>query len=151
MLELVDFPTPPGLRSLSPFGYKAEALLALGDMDYTKIPPAPGLMPHDKIPVLREDGRLIPDSSLIQRHLEDSGRLTCDSGLTLQERAVAEAFRRMAEEHLRWVLAYTRWMEPACEAVMSRPRLRPSGRAGPARDVPCRTRPGEGHASRTGD
>lgn len=119
MPELVDFPTPAGLRSLSPFGYKAEALLALSGTDYTKIPPAPDLMPHDKIPVLREDDRLIPDSSLIQHHLEDSGRLTCDSSLTLQERAIAEAFRRMAEEHLRWVLAYTRWMEPACEAVMS--------------------------------
>lgn len=118
MHELVDFPAPPGLRSLSPFGYKAEALLAMSGIDYARIPPEPELLPHDKVPVLREAGQLTPDSSLIQRRLEAMGLLRCDRSLTTQERAIAEAFRRMTEDHLRWVLVYMRWIDPACEALM---------------------------------
>lgn len=118
MHELVDFPAPPGLRSLSPFGYKAEALLAMSGIDYARIPPEPELLPHDKVPVLREAGKLTPDSSLIQRRLEAVGLLKCDRSLTTQERAIAEAFRRMTEDHLRWVLVYMRWIDPACEALM---------------------------------
>jgi len=119
MLQLVDFPTPDGLRSLSPFGYKAEALLAMSRAAYTKIPPDPAVMPHGKVPVLRDGDTLIPDSALIQRHLEASGLLTVDRDLTARDRAVAQAFRQMAEEHLRWVLPYMRWIDPACETAIA--------------------------------
>jgi glutathione S-transferase len=118
MLELVDFPTSQGIRSLSPFGYKAEALVAMTGKDYRKIPPDPALMPHGKVPVLRDGDEIVPDSSLIQRHLEKYHGLAVDARLTSQERAVAEAFRRMSEEHLRWVLVYSRWIDPASEEVM---------------------------------
>lgn len=118
MLELVDYPCPPDLRSLSPFVYKAEVLLALAGIDYVKIDAAPDLMPHGKVPVLRDAGRLIPDSSLIQRHLERHYGLSVDAGLTGQERALAEAFRRMTEEHLRWVVLYERWVDPVGEPAL---------------------------------
>ncbi|MBL6432097.1 MAG: hypothetical protein HPM95_17150 [Alphaproteobacteria bacterium] len=36
MLELLDFPVRAEIRSLSPFVYKAEALLALCGCDYRK-------------------------------------------------------------------------------------------------------------------
>lgn len=118
MLVLIDFPSTFGLRSLSPFGYKAEVLLALAGLDYSKQPPEEALLPHGKVPVLKDGNRLIPDSSLIQQHLEQHHGLDADKKLTDYEMATAEAFRRMAEEHLRWSLVYSRWIEPANEAAM---------------------------------
>lgn len=118
MLELVDFPNDDRLRTMSPFTYKAEALLAMAHLDYVKIPATPELMPQGKVPVLRDAGALIPDSSLIQRHLETRHGLAADRDLDAMERAVAEAFRRMTEEHLRNVLVYMRWTDPALEEAM---------------------------------
>lgn len=116
MLELLDFPVRAEIRSLSPFVYKAEALLALCGCDYRKEAVADlSLLPHGKVPVLRDGDLVIPDSSLIQRHLEQHHGLAIDAGLTGVERAMAEAFRRMAEEHLRWTMVYARWVDPAGE------------------------------------
>ncbi|SDU13299.1 glutathione S-transferase family protein [Stappia sp. ES.058] len=116
MLVLIDFPAALGLRSLSPFAYKAEALLTLCGCDYRKEAIADlSLLPHGKVPVLRDGDLVIPDSSLIQRHLERHHGLAIDAQLTDIERAMAEAFRRMAEEHLRWTMVHARWIDPAGE------------------------------------
>jgi glutathione S-transferase len=116
MLELLDFPVRAEIRSLSPFVYKAEALLTLCGCDYRKENVSDvALLPHGKVPVLRDGDHTIPDSSLIQRHLEQHHGLAIDAGLTDLERAMAEAFRRMAEEHLRWTMVHARWVDPAGE------------------------------------
>lgn len=119
MLILVNFPPAHGLRSLSPFGYKAEALLALAGCDY-RMEHATDLaaLPHGKVPVLKDGDLIIPDSSLIQRHLERHHGLAVDETLTGVELAMAEAFRRMAEEHLRWTMVHARWIDPAGEEMM---------------------------------
>ena len=119
MLVLVNFPAPPAIRSLSPFCYKAEALLALAGCDY-RMEHATDLaaLPHGKVPVLKDGDLVIPDSSLIQRHLERHHGLAIDETLTGVELAMAEAFRRMAEEHLRWTMVHARWIDPAGEEMM---------------------------------
>jgi glutathione S-transferase len=117
MMVLLDFPVRADIRSLSPFVYKAEALLALCGCDYRKEDVLDvAVLPHGKVPVLRDGDSIIPDSSLIQRHLEQHYGLNIDAGLTELERAMAEAFRQMAEEHLRWAMIHARWVDPAGEA-----------------------------------
>ena len=119
MLVLLDFPAALGLRSLSPFAYKAEALIALAGRDYIKEEVVDfDALPHGKVPVLKDGDLVIPDSSLIQRHLERHHGLDIDANLTGVERAMAEAFRRMAEEHLRWSMVQARWIDPAGEEEM---------------------------------
>lgn len=119
MLTLIGFPSIPGIRSLSAFCYKAEALLAMTGKPYgQEFILDLSVTPRGKVPVLRDGDALIPDSSLIQAYLERHYGLTADQSLTAQERAVAEAFRRMAEEHLYFVQLYSRWVDPANEATM---------------------------------
>ena len=94
MFELLDFPVRAEIRSLSPFVYKAEALLALCGCDYRKQEVHDvALLPHGKVPVLRDGDRIIPDSSLIQRvylPLEDDEHMPPEgkNQLTEEETAV---------------------------------------------------------------
>ncbi len=119
MLTLIAFPSIPGIRNLSSFCYKAEALLAMSGQHYEhEFILDLSVTPRGKVPVLRDGDELIPDSSLIQAYLERDYGLTADKSLTTQELAVAEAFRRMAEEHLYFVVLYSRWVDPANESIM---------------------------------
>lgn len=119
MLVLINFPPARDIRSLSPFCYKAEALLALAGCDYRMEPTIDfAALPHGKVPVLKDGSLVIPDSSLIQRHLERHYGLAIDETLTGIELAMAEAFRRMVEEHLRWTMVHARWIDPAGEKMI---------------------------------
>lgn len=119
MLVLINFPPARDIRSLSPFCYKAEALLALAGCDFRMEPTTDlAALPHGKVPVLKDGDLVIPDSSLIQRHLERHHGLAVDETLTGVELAMAEAFRRMTEEHLRWSMVHARWVDPAGEKMI---------------------------------
>lgn len=119
MLTLIAFPTIPGTRNLSAFCYKAEALLAMTGKPYaSELIVDLSLTPRGKVPVLRDGDLLIPDSSLIQAHLERHHGLDADSHLNAHEYAVAEAFRRMGEEHLYFTVLYSRWVDPLNESTM---------------------------------
>lgn len=68
----------------------------------------PRKMPFGKLPVLRAEGRLIPDSDGIRTYLEGKGT-DFDAGLSALDRATARAFIRMAEEHLYFHVVQDRW------------------------------------------
>ncbi len=99
------------MKSPSPFGLKTEALLAMSGLDYKAKAASPLKSPKGKLPFLEDNGRLIADSSLIQRYLEEEKDVDFDSHLDMRQRAVAEAFRRMVEEHLYFVAVYMRWID----------------------------------------
>lgn len=106
-------------RSLSPFAWKAEALLKLSQQPY-KVEFVTDFtqMPNGKIPVLQDGEQWIADSSLIQHYLEQKGELTLDQGLSAEQKAIAEAFRRMTEEHLYWIGVYARMVDQAGESFV---------------------------------
>jgi len=108
-MQLITYPQAHGLFAPSPFCVKAAYLLNLSGQEWTREDlNDPRKMPFGKLPVLRADGRLIPDSDGIRNYLEDQGA-EFDAGLSALDRANARAFIRMAEEHLYFHLIQDRW------------------------------------------
>lgn len=56
-----------------------------------------------KYRVLQHGEKLIADSSHIQRYLKETYGFDLDKYLTTEQKVIAEAFRRMTEEHLYWI------------------------------------------------
>lgn len=109
MLKLITYPPAYGLFAPSPFCVKAAYLLNMSGQDWEREDLAdPRKMPFGKLPVLRAEGRLVPDSDGIRQYLESKGT-DFDAGLSDLDRANARAFIRMAEEHLYFHLVQDRW------------------------------------------
>ncbi len=119
MLTLLTFPGSDGLPSHSPFCVKAMGLLILSgqrwNVEYVH---DLATMPLGRVPVLRADGRLIPDSHHIQAHLESLGA-EFNPGLTPQDRARSHMLIRMVEENLRMGLVHDRWLHPDVWPILS--------------------------------
>lgn len=109
MLTLLTYPRNGAVFSLSPFCVKAALLLT-----YAKLPwqredlDDPRRMPHRKLPVLRTGSGLIPDSDDIRRYLERQG-VDFDPGLSVKQKAQAQAFISMAEDSLYFYVVRDRW------------------------------------------
>lgn len=109
MLTLLSYPAAFGLFSGSPFCVKAAYLLQLSGQPWQRADLLdPRKMPHSKLPVLRTDQRLIPDSDGIRAWLEAKGA-DFDPGLTDLQKGQARALVRMAEDHLYFQLVMDRW------------------------------------------
>ncbi len=111
MLTLKVFAPAMGQKSPSPFSMKAIALMQMSGLDYQLKPGDPRKGPKQKLPVLVDGNKQIPDSTHILAHLKKAHNIDLDQELSPEQMAVAEAFRRMIEEHLYWVLVYSRWIE----------------------------------------
>lgn len=119
MLKLFTLPGEGKIRSSSPFAWKTEAMLRLSGLDFEKEYVADlSKMPKGKVPVLQDGEKLIPDSSLIQRYLTETYGIDLDKHLTPEQKAIAEAFRRMTEEHLYWMGVYNRFVDPLSKPFM---------------------------------
>lgn len=114
MLTLLTFPGSFGSPSHSPYCVKAMCLLTMAGEDWTpEYLERPADMPYGKLPVLRHDGRLIPDSGRIQAFLEARG-VEFHPDLSPVQRATARAFQRLAEESLSLGLVHERWLNDSC-------------------------------------
>jgi len=113
LLTLITFPPGIGLRCPSPFGMKAETLLAMSGLDYERHFGDLRKAPMGKLPVLKDGAKLIPDTSHIQRYLGDEKGIDFDGHLSKKERAIATAFRRLIEEHFYFINVHFRWVENA--------------------------------------
>ena len=111
MLILQVFAPAMGQKSPSPFTMKAIALMQMSGLDYQLKPGDPRKGPKQKLPVLIDGSKSIPDSTHILAHLKSMHGFDPDKNLTPEQLAIAEAFRRMIEEHLYWVLVHSRWVE----------------------------------------
>lgn len=110
---VVQFPDIWG-RNVSPFGLKLEAWLRLADIPYTVEPSTDlGKGPKGKLPYIRDDGRLIGDTTLIIEHLKATRGIDPDAGLSPRDRAEALALQRLLEEHFYFALVYSRWIDDA--------------------------------------
>jgi len=111
MLILKIFPSAVGLKSPSPFSMKAIALMEMSGLAYKTKSADSRKTAKKKLPVLIDQEKEIPDSTHIQAHLENAHKIDFDKGLSEEQLAIGEAFRRLNEEHLYWVLVYSRWVE----------------------------------------
>lgn len=93
-----------GTRCASPFATKAETLLRLAGVAYTRRDVNPMTGPRKKVPyLLTPDGEVITDSWNIQRHLEHH------EGLVLAPLPLEVPLRRTIEEHLYFAQMHMRW------------------------------------------
>src|SRR5262249_35969046 len=67
--------------------------------------------PQGKLPYIDDDGEIIADSTLIRWYLENKHRIDFDRGLAHEQKAVAWAFEKLAEDNLYWVIVETRWLD----------------------------------------
>lgn len=111
MLSLITFPASFGEPSHSPFCAKAMILLQMSGQQWQREDLAnPSSMPLGKLPVLRANGTLFPDSEFIQSWLTQQGA-DFYPDCTNEQKAVGHSLIRMAEESLRLALVHERWLE----------------------------------------
>lgn len=118
MNTLHKFGSVWGLSDVSPFCAKVETYARMAGIGYQSVVSNSQKAPKGKLPVwVGEDGRAIADSDAIVRHLEAAHGAPLDGGIAPRDRAVAEAFRAMLEEHHYFVLLYVRWSTPESLAI----------------------------------
>ncbi|MEM7439852.1 MAG: Tom37 metaxin N-terminal-like domain-containing protein, partial [Pseudomonadota bacterium] len=104
-MKLLVYPPAFGELNGSPFCVKALALLQMSGLDFeTEIIDDPRKQPKGKLPVLHDEGTVIPDSSLIRVHLEQKYGLDFDAGLDPRQKAESHAIVRMLEEGLYFLI-----------------------------------------------
>lgn len=110
-----------GLRNVSPFCLKVEMALRYLDIDFEiKEIIDPRKAPKGKLPYMDFGGEIIPDSELIFEFLDRFTQGQLYRGLSSEQRALGNAFSRLAEDHLYWLLVASRWLDDAWFPNVSR-------------------------------
>lgn len=108
MLKLYQFERTWDIPNLSPFCCKIETYLRMAGIKYEIEATLPFSAPKGKLPYISDKGEKIADSRFIINHLKLTYR-DLDEGLNDAEMALSIATQRLLEEHLFWVLLYSRW------------------------------------------
>lgn len=113
MIYLYQFPAIWGLPNASPFCMKVETYLRLTHLPYEiKTVINPRKSPKGKLPIIKDNNRVVADSGFIIDYLKATYGDILDKHLTPMQHSQAIALQRMLEEHLYWVMIYSRWIEP---------------------------------------
>ena len=111
MITLNGFGPAFGLPDPSPFVTKVEVLLKMAGLEFRTAANGLRRAPKRKLPYIDDAGTIIADSTFIRWHIEKKYGFDFDRDLSSEERAVAWAFEKMAEEHLYWAIVHSRWMD----------------------------------------
>lgn len=111
MITLFGFGPMFGLPDPSPFVTKAMLLLQMAGLPYRVEPGNLSKAPKGKLPYIKDGDATIADSTFIRRHIETRYGFDFDRALSPQQRAIAWAFGKMADEQLYWVIVRDRWMD----------------------------------------
>jgi glutathione S-transferase len=109
MITLYAFGPQFDLPDPSPFVTKAEVLLKMAKLPYEINLKGFRKAPKGKLPYIKDDAELIADSTFIRRHLETKHKIDFDHGLSTEQKAIAWAFEKLAEDHLYWAIVDARW------------------------------------------
>jgi glutathione S-transferase len=113
MIHLHQLPKLAGKDySSSPFCVKMELYLkAIGlnyenhfSLEFNK-------SPTGKLPFIEEAGKKFADSDLIITHLESERGVSLNSHLNKEQKSISDAFIRLCEDSLYWVVVYSRWCD----------------------------------------
>ncbi len=112
-LKVYHLPGGWGLRSVSPFCLKLDAVLMMMELPHQSITAStPFGGPKKKAPWIEHEGRKIGDSSFIIAYLIERFGKDPDAALTPTQRGQAVAILRLVEENLYWAMVYDRWVRP---------------------------------------
>jgi glutathione S-transferase len=113
MITLYTFGPAFGLPDPSPFVMKAEVLLKMAGVPYRTDTTGFRKAPKGKQPYIEDGGEIIPDSTFIRFHLEKKYGIDFDRSLDQEQRAIAWASEKLAEDHLYWAIVEARWCDDA--------------------------------------
>ncbi|WP_374467025.1 glutathione S-transferase family protein [Ferrovibrio sp.] len=107
-----------GLPEVSPYTMKTEIQLQLAGLSYVHVRAQPAESPKGQLPFIIDgdapDSRVtVADSTFIRSYIEQKYGVDLDADLTVEQRAVAWAVERMAENQLGWVMNYFRYADEA--------------------------------------
>lgn len=111
MITLYNFGPAFGLPDPSPFVTKAELLLKMAGLAYRADTTGFAKAPKGKLPYIDDGGVKVADSTFIRRHIENKYGHDFDRGLSAEQKAIAWAFEKMAEDNLYWTIVHSRWTE----------------------------------------
>ena len=110
MITLYGFGAYLGMPDGSPYCMKAEVLLRMAGLAYSKDTTAtPDQGPKGKLPFIDDAGEVVADTTFIRAHVERKYGFDFDRGLDAVERAAAWAIERMIEDQLYWCCLHMRW------------------------------------------
>jgi glutathione S-transferase len=113
MITLFAFGPYFGLPDASPFCIKAETLLKMAKLPYSKNLSGFAKAPKGKQPYIRDGETIVADSTFIRDYIEAKYGIDLDNNLTSAERATGWALEKMCEEHLYWAIVRARWVDDA--------------------------------------
>lgn len=112
MIKLYQFASCWNLPNPSPFCMKLETYLRMTKLPFETVTVGDlRKAPKGKLPYINDNGYRIGDSSLIIQHLKQEYGDPLDANLTDADRAQALAIQRLLEEHLYWIIVYSRWID----------------------------------------
>lgn len=106
-----QFPAVLGMQPSS-FGLKLETWLRMSGQEHNVTSSVRDLGPKGKVPFAHIDGEVLGDSELIIKRLSKATGKCAEAGLDERQRAKGIVVRRLVEEHLYYVLVYSRWVDP---------------------------------------
>jgi glutathione S-transferase len=117
MIKLFQFPRPDpswGIPNFSPFCVKVETYLKMASLEYEAVDTFDTKKgSKGKLPVIDDQGKIVPDSSFILKYLKTKYGDKLDGGLSPKERAIGHMVQRMLEENFYFVAVYFRWVDDA--------------------------------------
>ncbi|MBS0286925.1 MAG: glutathione S-transferase family protein [Proteobacteria bacterium] len=112
MITLYQYPPHWGLPNVSLFCMKLECYLKMTGIAYqVKVLRDPRKAPKGKLPFINDNGFILADSSLIIDYLQKKYAPNLDAHLSPLQQGMSLAMQRLIEEHLYWILLYSRWCE----------------------------------------
>ncbi|ESO95855.1 hypothetical protein LOTGIDRAFT_175070 [Lottia gigantea] len=99
----------PFAPSLTPFAIKLETYLKMAKLPYTNFHGRKASS-KGKFPWIEYNGQEVADTSFIIQFLNEKHHIDLNSHLSDSDRAIARAFRKMAEENLYWCTVSQRWV-----------------------------------------
>ncbi|MFN4163070.1 MAG: glutathione S-transferase family protein [Ferrovibrio sp.] len=106
-----------GLPEVSPYTMKTEVQLQLAGLPYIHVRAQPADSPKGQLPFIIDGDVTVADSTFIRSYIEQKYGLDLDACLSPEQRAVAWAMERMAENQLGWVMTYFRYADDASFAA----------------------------------
>jgi len=112
MITLYLYPELFGLPDNNPFGLKVDTFLRLTKLEYqAKHIIDTSEAPRKQLPYLIDGDAIVSDSNNMISYLIDNYKLEIDEDLTPDQQSLSLLIRRMLDEHLYWVMSYSRWQD----------------------------------------
>jgi len=112
MLILFSYPKMWGLHDNNPYGLKVHAFLRLVELEYqTQHIIDTKDAPRRKLPYIIDNYQKISDSNYIIDYLTTKHGIEIDIDLSTSQLMFDFLIKRTLEEHLYWVMSYSRWQD----------------------------------------